>query len=126
MTVKIQSENTFKKACSDGINLFLGSGFSLLAKNAAEKPLPLGAELLEELLCEFKLDSLRGLSLSQVCTILESEQKDRLYAFLRQRFSVVSFDSRFQQLEALNVKTVFTTNIDNLLSRYTPKVPDII
>jgi hypothetical protein len=113
--VNIQNENTFKKACTEGINLFLGSGFSLLAKDVGGRALPTGAGLLSELTSEFKLDSLSSLTLAQVCTVLEAESKDALYAFLKRRFSVTTFDPRYKTLEDLSIKTIFTTNIDNLL-----------
>lgn len=51
--VQIDEKNTFDKALKTGINLFLGSGFSVLAKDAQGKALPCGRELLYELIDEF-------------------------------------------------------------------------
>ena len=113
--VTVQSENTFQRACGDGINLFVGSGFSCLAEDRSNHPLPTGGVLLAELIHEFKLVDAEGLSLAQVCTVLESEQKDQLYSFLTNRFSVAKFDLRYGALESLRIKTAFTTNIDDLL-----------
>ena len=114
MTV-IESENTFKKALADGINLFVGSGFSLLAEDGEGHHLPIGHQLLSELRDEFKIPDTQDLSLAQMCTILESERKDQLYAFLKKRFAVQKFDVRYHVLESLNVRTIFTTNIDDLM-----------
>jgi hypothetical protein len=111
----IESENTFKKALADGINLFVGSGFSLLAEDADGRQMPLGSQLLLELKDEFKIPDAENLTLAQLCTVLESERRDQLYAFLKKRFTVQKFDARYQALESLNIKTVFTTNIDNLI-----------
>ncbi len=115
--IEIQNENTFVKACSSGINLFLGAGFSCLARDKSHTLLPTGQALLTELVQEFSLGDAEGLSLAQVCTILESERKDQLYSFLTNRFAVGDFDARYKALECLKLKTVFTTNIDNLIFR---------
>src|ERR1700730_18045186 len=108
----IENENTFKKALADGINLFVGSGFSILTEDVDGRSLPMGRQLLSELRDEFKIPDAEDLTLPQLCTILESERKDQLYAFLKKRFTVQKFDIRYEVLESLNIKTVFTTNID--------------
>lgn len=114
-TITIENENTFKKACLEGINLFLGSGFSVLAKDSSGATLPLGKSLREELASNFALDNVEGLSLSQVCMILESDRRDQLYEFLKCRFSVASFDPLYHALQSLKLRTIFTTNVDDLL-----------
>ena len=47
--VSIENENNFRSALSKGINLFLGAGFSVLAKNKDGSHLPLGEGLKDEL-----------------------------------------------------------------------------
>ena len=43
--LSIEGDQAFKNALRDGINLFLGAGFSVLAKNKANDTLPLGNKL---------------------------------------------------------------------------------
>src|SRR5271165_4862912 len=112
--VDIQNENTFLKACAEGINLFAGAGFSLLAQDSKGRPLPTGAVLFGELVELFGLGPADGLTLPQLCTIIESERKEELYAYLRSRFLVAKLDARYQMLDSLALRTIFTTNIDNL------------
>jgi hypothetical protein len=113
--ITIELENTFRAALAEGINLFLGAGFSLFAMDKKNRPMPLGSQLAQELIGEFNLAELTGLSLPQITTILESEKKDDFYKYLRGRFSVIQFDSNYEALDSLLIKTIFTTNIDNLV-----------
>jgi hypothetical protein len=113
----VQNENTFRKACAEGMNLFLGSGFSLLAQDSQGRLLPTGGELFKELVAAFNSGAAEGLSLSQLCTIIESERKEELYAYLKSRFSVAKYDPAYSILDSLAIKTIFTTNIDNLVFR---------
>jgi len=43
--MKIEHENTFKQALKSGINLFVGSGFSILANDPQGNAVPTGPEL---------------------------------------------------------------------------------
>lgn len=114
--ITIENESNFDAAIKGGMNLFLGSAFSILAKDKAGKPLPTGTQLVSELVGEFGLPpSVANLELSQVCTIIEHTRNDQLRSYLTQRFTVDQFDERYKQLEKVNIKNVFTTNIDNLL-----------
>jgi tetratricopeptide (TPR) repeat protein len=113
--MNIENQHTLQKALAEGINLFLGAGFSVLAKDAAGTALPVGGQLTKELTQEFNLTETDGLSLPQLCTILESEREGQLREYLRQRFTVRSFDSRYGALAKMAIRTVFTTNIDDLL-----------
>jgi hypothetical protein len=96
--MRIELENSFKKALEDGMNLFLGSGFSLLASDGKGRALPTGSGLLRELLLEFHLPAADGLNLSQVCTILESTRRHDLYEFLTKRFTVATFDPQYRRV----------------------------
>src|SRR5271157_2892660 len=117
MAIVIENENTFVKTLEEGLNLFLGSGFSTLAEDARGQALPLGNQLKLELVDHFGLAGSEELSLSQICTILESDRRDGLYAFLKSRFVVEHFDHRYACLDSLAVRAIFTTNIDNLVFR---------
>src|SRR3979411_1975477 len=71
---------------------FLGAGFSVLAKNAAGKFLPAGHALRDDLVEVFRRPELKDLSLAKVCTIIEATRTDLLERYLREVFSVASFD----------------------------------
>lgn len=58
---------------------------------------------------------LESLSLDKLCAILESKKRDDLRSYLQKRFFVDDYDQRYKILDAINLKTIFTTNIDNLL-----------
>lgn len=115
MGLTIDNENLFKQAITDGVNLFVGAGFSLLAKDADGKQLPLGGELNEELRTHFGKNSI--LPLPQLCTILEKSNKEAFHNYLKNRFSVKYIDTRYYFINKLNIKNIFTTNIDNLIPR---------
>lgn len=42
-------------------------------------------------------------------------QRDALNEFFRSRFAVTEYDKSYQNLERLNIKSIFTTNIDDLI-----------
>ena len=102
---------------AEGINLFLGSGFSVLAKDINGRTLPTGRELLMELKERFHSEYADKLDLAQLCTVLESSVGQEYYDYLRCRFTVGEFDVRYNNLNNAYIKTIFTTNIDNLLYR---------
>lgn len=47
--MKIENKYSLSNAISNGINIFVGAGFSIYAKDAFDRELPLGNKLLEEL-----------------------------------------------------------------------------
>ncbi len=116
--MKIENENTFRACLQQGINLFVGAGFSVGAMGTfagQPKAMPVGDTLRKELLQHFKRDPNSNLSLPQLCQVISSTQRDALKEFFRQRFTVVNYDKAYLNLERLAVKAIFTTNIDNLL-----------
>jgi hypothetical protein len=115
--MNIENENIFLAALSQGINLFLGAGFSVLAYDRHARPLPIGGQLAEEISKEFSLP--RGLDLPQLATILNSIDKKTFRAFLNARFAVGSHDALYSNLERCTIKTIFTTNIDDLIFKFT-------
>ena len=112
--MRIDHENTFLEYLSSGINLFVGAGFSTEAKNRAGLKLPAGDTLSEEIIDTFDLQEYSSLDLSQLSTILESSKRDEFYNFLRNRFSVQQYDPLYQTLLSTNIKSIITTNIDDL------------
>ena len=115
--MQIQDEALFKHYLHDGINLFTGSGFSILASGMFEdvpKTMPIGDGLRTELLKAFERDPKSVLSLSQLCQILTATRKDDLINFLKARFTTVNYNNEYDSLDRVNVKSIFTTNIDDL------------
>ena len=92
--MEIAQENTFRKYLTNGINLFVGAGFSVLAKNKDDNFVPLGNSLKEMLAQRFGKESLVGLDLAKLSTVIESENKAAFREFLDQQFEIESFDER--------------------------------
>lgn len=116
--MKIENEHTFKAHLQKGINLFLGAGFSVMANGSFEgkpKPLPAGDGLRKEILKFFGRDENSRMSLPQLCQIISKTQRDSLNDLLRLRFKVIDFDKSYKNLERLNIRAIFTTNIDDLI-----------
>ena len=55
------------------------------------------------------------LSLPQIATVLNSSHRAEFQSFLKERFTVGDFDPRYKIIDGLPIKSIFTTNIDNLL-----------
>ena len=89
-----------------------------MAKDANGRQLPLGSDLNEELHIHFGKSNI--LPLPQLCTILEKSDKEAFHKYLKDRFSVQYVDPRYYSINRLNLKNIFTTNIDNLI----PKIID--
>lgn len=115
MDIKIQEKNTFDKALNAGISLFLGSGFSVLSKDKKGDNLPCGNKLLQEIKEIFPQVSAFH-DLSKVSTVLEkSMERDKFKNFLTNRFTVNEYNDLYNNLTRVNIKNIFTTNIDNLV-----------
>lgn len=116
--MKIENENTFKQCLQDGINLFIGAGFSVEAMgifDGKHKGMPVGDSLRRELLKEFKRDPGSQLTLPQLCQIISKTQRESLKLFFRNRFTTVEFDPSYQNIERITLRSIFTTNIDDLV-----------
>lgn len=114
MGIYIEKESTFNAKLREGINLFTGAGFSVLAFNKDGQKMPIGSELLGEMKNEFSMQN-SPLGLGKLCKLLKTSQSDKYYAFLRKRFSIGDYDSRYNILKSVNIKSIFTANIDDLL-----------
>lgn len=111
----IPKEYSLKRALQEGINLFLGAGFSLGAIDSSGKPFPLGADLVGELNKEFNTDI--KLPLANLCTILKAKDSRKLNEYLTSRFKVSSTSPEYSydSLNNINIKNIFSVNIDNLI-----------
>lgn len=116
--MKIENENTFRECLKKGVNFFFGSGFSVLAEGIFEgnpKAMPVGDGLRKEILKAFKRDENSQMTLAQLCQVISRTQRDALNGFFRERFAVTNFDKKYFNLERVNIKAIFTTNIDDLV-----------
>jgi len=113
--MEIELKELFELALKDGINLFVGSGFSVYASDINGKKLPIGSELCNELSQEFQTHDLHDLT--KVCTIIDSFNSEGLSGYLSERFSVQDYPSFYENITTINCPRIFTTNIDNLLSK---------
>ena len=113
--MNIELKELFELALKEGINLFVGSGFSVYANDENGERLPTGAGLCNELSREFSTHNLHDLS--KVCTIIDSFNSEGLKQYLSSRFSVQDYPSFYENITTINCPRIFTTNIDNLLSR---------
>lgn len=112
--MEIQNKNSLIHAMKTGINVFVGAGFSLYAYDKKKQNLPSGNGLVDELKSMFNV---KAASLSMISTILQRKAKAEFKAFLTERFSVDSYESFYDNLNLVNVKSYFTTNIDNLIPK---------
>lgn len=114
--MEVENENRLRQALAGKVNLFLGAGFSVLASGSTG-PLPIGNGLAEELRTRFSVDAEGLLRLDQLSTVLSRTNREDLDEFLRERYDVHTFNERYKVLLGLNIGSIFTTNIDNLVSR---------
>ena len=112
--MEIESKSTFERCLREGINIFTGAGFSLLAKDKQGRPLPIGDDLRNELLEEFP-KAPKALQLPQLFTFLSRSSKEDLDRYVKARFDVGEFSDKYRHLEFVNPIFIFTTNVDNLL-----------
>lgn len=114
--LEIELENSFKDALSKGINLFLGAGFSVLAKDVKGQILPTANHLKKELINEFNRPELKNLPLDKIATILKKTELDDFNSFMKNRFTVGDYDRAYNSLNKVACLSIFTTNIDNLVA----------
>lgn len=110
--MEIQNINSLIHAFETGVNLFLGAGFSTKAHDYCGRELPLATALLEELQLKFnkKINDL-----PKLCTILNTSHKAELKEYLTNRYKVLSYEKWYENINLLNIKGIYTTNIDDLV-----------
>ena len=112
--MNIENENLLLQALKNGINLFVGAGFSTLAKDKSGENLPTGSGLLKELQTVFNKSNSK-LNLPQLSSVLENTDRATFYKYLTNRFSVKYIDPLYNYINNLNIRSIYTTNIDNLI-----------
>lgn len=119
---RFDHKNSFINAIKTGVNLFAGAGFSIYAEDSQGKKLPLGRDLLKEL--KAKLGGPNLLDLPMYCSVMEKQNRTQLYDYLTSRFKVKKFDDCYLSLNLVNLKGVYTTNIDDLIPQIIQKSVD--
>lgn len=114
MCLQIDNIEMFKAALYSGINLFTGAGFSKLPDEAG-KVLPDADELCLEICERFSIDSKYKDDLERLSNIVSMHYKDEFQAYLRERFTVCTFNKLYTALDAINIHSYITTNIDNII-----------
>lgn len=110
---RFDSVNQFDAALKSGITLFCGAGFSVMAKDVDGEFLPIGKNLLLELKQRYDYISTYS-NLPRACTKIINSDKNSFYDFLEQRFAVSEYDPLYSCLLNINIKSIYTTNIDDL------------
>lgn len=119
--VRFDHKNALVGAMHNGLNLFVGAGFSLYAKDKDDMELPTGSALLREL----HENVGPGLNdLPRYCSVMERRNKKALHNYLTKRFQVRSFIPAYLNLNLINIKGVYTTNIDDLVPQIIGKSTD--
>lgn len=111
----IEREEGFLHALRTGVCLFLGAGFSVRARDREGAPLPTGGGLGSELRTRFEVDPGEELEVARVATVIGATKRDELRQFLTSRFTVGSYDPRYEVLTKVRLDAIFTTNIDDLI-----------
>lgn len=114
--VQIEYQSTFDKCLLSGINLFVGAGFSVLAEDRFSRKLPVGGQLKDELLKEFNV-SITSLQLPSLCTLISNTKNKELNEYLCDRFYVNDFNPVYNNIGFIEIKNIFTTNVDNLFEK---------
>ena len=116
--MRFDKETLFKELVTKyGLNLYLGAGFSTYAYNADGESLPLGNAINERLIKLFSLDESRNFNLSKTCQKIKKDNADMLEKFLKETYTVKSFDREYISITRLPIKNIVTINIDNLLEK---------
>lgn len=114
MSLKIYNEALFIANVKCGVNVFTGSGFSLL-KNAKGKKLFDQYELKDALCNKFNFDNKNDYSLDELCELILHENSEKDFNdFLKKIFTVNEYNLLYDNLLKLKIKSFITTNIDNL------------
>lgn len=114
MALQVAEKALLESDLTMEINLFVGAGFSTLAKNCFGKTLPVGSQLKSDIIEDFNVSHLTSLDLPSLYAIISAERRDELRNYLVEKFSVKEYDSAYDALHKLKVSHLYTTNIDDL------------
>lgn len=113
MKVKIDNVELLREKLHTGICFFTGAGFSSLPDKNGKK-LPTAKILAQDIVDKFEIDNVFDDDLTYI-----SEQcpPDELDKFLREKFTVTSYNPLYKVLNKVKIKTFVTTNIDNIIRK---------
>lgn len=100
-----------------GINLFLGAGFSVLARNYCDETLPCGSDIIKKVKDHFSLNDSGEVSLDKICTSIRKDSRNDLNEYLRELYKVKDYEPLYKNLKKLKLKNIITTNIDDLIEK---------
>ena len=104
----------FKEALQSGINLFTGAGFSKLP-DAEGNLLPDANELCPQICERFGIDARYKDDLERLSNIVNIHHKDAFQKYLREIFTVSSYNHQYVILDRIYLHSYITTNIDNII-----------
>jgi len=113
MPLECRYLNILESNLKESISIFTGAGFSRLAKNINNEPLPLGEEIYKKLIEKFSVKH-KPNNLAALCNFLQTSHKDELKNYFEQIFTVKNYDPLYDELNKLNIQNWFSTNIDDL------------
>jgi len=114
MIFKDELETLFIHELTEGMNLFIGAGFSLLPDNNGNS-LPTASELCKEVCERFNVEDI---FYDDIYAVSEMVPKKDYQIFLRNRFKTRSeINSKYKLLDKLNIKCIITTNIDDIIHK---------
>ena len=111
--MNIDNRYIFFENLKRGINLFTGAGFSKLESPEGEK-FPDASELCDEICRSFSISTAYSNDLERISSILKRNCKYEFQKFLRERFTVRSYNKLYDALNFVNITSYITTNIDNI------------
>jgi hypothetical protein len=105
MAISLAEEALFVEDLRNGVNLFLGSG----------EFLPDGKTLQAALVGELNLSDFSELDLQSLYAVAIQTDRDRVRKVVRDLLTVHTYDQRYNALRNLNISSIYTTNIDDLI-----------
>lgn len=118
LKMDIEKEGILRKyLINEGVNLFLGAGFSFGAYNLENDKLPLGDSLKDLLVSRFELQAFSSMELPQISSIVKKTQKGEFHRFLKELYTVKTFEPYYSYLDLVKINNIFTLNIDNLIEK---------
>lgn len=112
--IEIDNRNIFFDKLKTGINLFTGAGFSVLESPSGNR-LPVASELCGDICTKFKLDASYSHDLEKLSSILKRNCKKEFQDYLREKYMVQDYNELYDVLNKINISSIITTNIDNLI-----------
>lgn len=112
--VEIDCRNLFYEKLRTGINLFTGSGFSVL-KDSKGKSVPSVSELVKDLCLTFDVNKSYEGDLEKLCFFLKRNYKSEFQKYLRERYTVKEYNKLYEVLYKIKLSSIITTNIDNII-----------